>query len=310
MTKPLVSIAICTYNGEKFLVEQLDSIVNQTYANLEFIVVDDQSKDGTLAILKSYSEKYSNFKVYENEVNLGYVKNFEKAIGLCNGEFIALADQDDIWDLEKITIMIKSIGDNILLYHDSEFIAESGETLNRKMSDIRHFYAGNDSRVFLLENCISGHAILFKKELLNATSTFPTNTFHDWWLAYIACNNGKIGFINNCLVNYRQHIKANTNILRENRGVIKKRNALLQMEKEFERLTVFECYPFNNNQPFITKFLALFNSRMSSYFSFSLAFFIYSNRKELLFIQKKSSLSKLNYCLKYAWGYKLKKLIG
>jgi len=310
MNIPLVSIALCTYNGERYLVEQLDSIINQTYTNIEIIVVDDGSSDGTLDILQSYAEKYPKFKVYKNKVNLGYIKNFEKAISLCTGDCIALSDQDDIWELNKIDIMVDNIGDHLLLYHDSTFISENGQTMNRKMSDIREFYSGNDSRIFLLENCVSGHAILFKKELCNFFISFPENTFHDWWLVYLASNNGKVGFVNNCLVNYRQHTEANTNILRENRRGIKKQNALLQIKKEYERLSVFEHYPQNNHQSFKTRFLVLYQKRMESFFSFSLAFFIYRNKKELLFIQKKSTSSKLNFILKYAWGYKIKKLLN
>lgn len=310
MNIPLVSIALCTYNGERYLVEQLDSIINQTYANIEIIVVDDGSSDGTLDILQSYAEKYPNFKVYKNEVNLGYIKNFEKTISLCTGDYISLSDQDDIWELNKIDIMVDNIGDHLLLYHDSTFISENGQPMNRKMSDIREFYVGNDSRIFLLENCVSGHAILFKKELCNFFTSFPENTFHDWWLVYLASNNGKVGFVNNCLVNYRQHTEANTNILRENREGIKKQSTLLQIKKEYERLSVFEHYPQNNHQSFKTRFLVLYQKRMESFFSLSLAFFIYRNKKELLFIQKKSTSSKLNFILKYAWGYKLKKLLN
>ena len=306
MSGTLVSIALCTYNGEKYLIEQLDSLVAQDYGQLEIIAVDDGSKDGTVAILKNYATKFPFFKVVQNEQNLGYIKNFEKAISLCTGDFIALADQDDIWELNKISIMVAEIKDHLLLYHNSQFITEDGQSMGQEMTAIRNFYTGNDSRVFLLENCVSGHAMLFKKELLKFFSDFDTPSFHDWWIVYMACNNGTVGFINECLVKYRQHSHANTNILRQNRGEIKKRNTLLQIEKEFQRIKVFEAYPFNNHQQFKRRLLTLVSRRMNSYFSFSLAFFIFKHRDQLLFIQKKSGLSKFNFILKYAWGYKLK----
>ena len=75
---PLVSVVIATYNGEKFLAEQLDSIFNQSYKNIEVIAVDDASSDSTYNILKQYSLKYKNLKIFVNEKNLGYIKNFEK----------------------------------------------------------------------------------------------------------------------------------------------------------------------------------------------------------------------------------------
>lgn len=306
MSGALVSIALCTYNGEKYLAEQLDSLVGQDYGQLEIVVVDDGSTDGTMTILKRYAEKFPFFNVVQNEKNLGYIKNFEKAISLCKGDFIALADQDDIWSLHKISIMVAEIKAHLLLYHNSEFITADGLSMGQQMTAIRNFYAGNDSRVFLLENCVSGHAMMFKKELLKFFTDFDTNSFHDWWIVYIACNNGTVGFINDCLVKYRQHTQANTNILRLDRGEIKKRNTLLQIEKEFQRIKVFEAYPFNNDLDFKLKLLTLVSRRMDSYFSFSLAFFIFRHRKQLLFIQKKSGMSKLNFILKYAWGYKLK----
>jgi glycosyltransferase involved in cell wall biosynthesis len=306
----LVSIALCTYNGEKYLTEQLDTLVNQDYNQLEIIVVDDGSKDKTMNILKEYEKKYPFFKVYQNDQNLGYIKNFEKAISLCNGDFIALSDQDDIWDLRKISIMVDAIKDNLLLYHNSEFITEAGNHMNRKMTDIRNFYAGNDSRIFLLENCVSGHAILFKKELTKFFSPFDLNGFHDWWIVYIAANNGAVGFITDCLVKYRQHEAANTNILRLDRADAKKRDALLQIEKEYHRIAAFEAYPFNNHKTFKSEMLRLAKNRMESYFSFSFAFFIWRHRTKLLFIQKKSGLSKFNFTLKYAWGYCLKKRLA
>src|SRR5215468_9284257 len=93
--RPLVSIALCTYNGEKFLQKQLDSLLEQTYPNIEIIAVDDASTDNTWRILMNSAKRYSNkLKLYKNEKNLGYSLNFERAIKLCRGDFIALSDQD------------------------------------------------------------------------------------------------------------------------------------------------------------------------------------------------------------------------
>src|SRR5882762_9584184 len=94
---PLVSIAICTYNGARFIRPLLQSITDQSYDDLEIIIVDDCSQDGTFDILNTFQEADRRVKLYRNEQNLGYVKNFEKAIDLCTGEYIALCDQDDIW---------------------------------------------------------------------------------------------------------------------------------------------------------------------------------------------------------------------
>jgi glycosyltransferase involved in cell wall biosynthesis len=204
---PLVSIALCVYNGEKYLKEQLDSLVKQTYPNIEIVVVDDGSRDRSREILREYQQQYPVFRVFENEVNLGYVKNFEKAIGLCEGEYIALCDQDDIWDLEKISKQVAGIGDSLLIYHDSAFMDEQGKpmTWKKKMSDIIHLYSGDDPKVFLYFNCVSGHSILFKRDLRDEFLPFNPDHFHDHWIAYVAANLGSIEVINETLVNYRQH---------------------------------------------------------------------------------------------------------
>lgn len=96
------SVALCTYNGEKYIKEQLDSILNQTKKVDEIIVCDDCSSDKTVEILNHYSSTNPGlFKIYINEQNLRSVKNFEKAITLCTGDIIFLSDQDDFWVNEK-----------------------------------------------------------------------------------------------------------------------------------------------------------------------------------------------------------------
>lgn len=307
MEKPLVSIAICTYNGEKYLVEQLDSIVNQTYPNLEIVIVDDRSSDKTLSILESYSKKISNFKVYKNEINLGYIKNFEKAIGLCSGNYIALADQDDIWSLDKIETQVNEIGDSVLIYHDSEFIDDKGISINKKMSDVINMYEGNNFKPFLFFNCLSGHQSLFKKELVKYCLPFPKEIFHDRWLAFTATNIGEIKYINKTLVKYRQHENSDTNILKLKRN--KTGNSLFgkaKIKKAIIEFEVFASYPFNKNKLFIEKLLTLYRKRLNAYLCFGLIFFMYANYKSLLFISKKSTVSKLNFIFKHIWGSKLK----
>ena len=130
MSQPVVSIALCTYNGEQFLKKQIDSLLNQTYSNLQIIICDDASQDDTKAILEDYSD--SRIKKIFNHKNIGYIKNFEQAINLCKGDFIALCDQDDIWKPEKIETMLNSIDDAWLLFCDSELIDEQDNLLHKK----------------------------------------------------------------------------------------------------------------------------------------------------------------------------------
>ena len=307
MAKPLVSIAVCTYNGEKYLLEQLDSIVNQTYQPIEIVVVDDQSSDQTLALLKSYESRFSSLKIYENEVNLGYIKNFEKAISLCSGEFISLCDQDDIWDLNKIELLIEHIGDNVLIYHDSAFINSNGSRLNKKLSDVINMFQGDSYKPFLLSNSVSGHACLFRQNLSAYCLPFPTGIFHDRWIGFTAGKLGAIKYLDKPLVQYRQHEKSDTNILKLKR---EKAETILygkvKIEKVLHELEIFASYPFNKDQAFIDKFLKLYRTRLTSYFCFGLMTFMYAHFRSLLFISKKSTISKLNFIFKHIWGTKFK----
>src|ERR1700761_5678732 len=97
MSNSLVSIALCTYNGEQFIDSQLDSILAQSYPNIEIIAVDDCSTDATWEVLQDYAQKDKRVRACRNEHNLGHTLNFQKAIALATGEYIALCDQDDIW---------------------------------------------------------------------------------------------------------------------------------------------------------------------------------------------------------------------
>jgi glycosyltransferase involved in cell wall biosynthesis len=309
MSKPLISIALCTYNGEKFLSEQLDSLVQQDYPNLEIIITDDCSSDQTPLILQDFSSRYPFITVYYNEENLGYIKNFEKALRLCKGEFVALSDQDDIWSLNKISAMVDQIGENMLIYHDSEFIDDSGKSMNKKMSDIINMYSGNNFRPFLLFNCVSGHACLFKQELLNSCLPFPKGVFHDRWLAFTATNLGSIAYLDLPLVKYRQHENSDTNILKIKRvkktNNIEGRQRIIQTFAEIEILLTFK---FIKDRAFIEKLLQLQRNRLDEYFCPKLVVFMLKNYKMILYILNKSALSKLNLVRKHFLGGKLKKI--
>lgn len=288
---PLVSIALCTYNGERFITDQLNSILNQTYTNLEIIVVDDRSLDGTLEILRSFESEFKKITVHQNETNLGYGKNFEKAISLCNGDYIALADQDDIWVENKIYRQIECIKDNLLNYHNSEFVDENGNTLNKSVFDICKPYNGNDPRHFLFENCVSGHTILFKKSLKEYLVNFPKHIFYDQWIAYVATNFGSINYLDDKLVKFRRHGDNSTDILRKKKSIRNRTN-------EIDKIESFAKFAFNKND-FAKKLLDLFK-KGAGYVNFELLFFLIKNEETLLHLSRKSKFSKYNRLLKYA----------
>lgn len=307
---PLVSIALCTYNGEKYLAQQLDTLIAQTYPNIEIVAVDDCSTDDTYNILSEYSARYPQITVYKNEGNLGYVKNFERALTLCKGELIALCDQDDLWNPEKIALQVDAIKDNTLVYHDSEFINEDGTPMGKKMSDVVNPYRGDEPEVFLFFNCVSGHAILMKRELLADALPLKRDYFHDWWLAYVATNIGRIDYLPQCLVQYRQHDKSDTNILGIKRKKDKyKFSSYIKLQRAQTWLKYCVDFPKNRDQLFIEKVYNSFSLRMNSYISFEFATMLFKHRKTMLKIRKKSNASNLNYIYKQIWGVLAKKAI-
>ncbi|MDB5031056.1 glycosyltransferase family 2 protein [Mucilaginibacter sp.] len=307
---PLVSVALCTYNGAAYLTQQLDTLVDQTYKNLEIVVVDDCSTDNTYDILTAYASRYPKIKHYQNESNLGFVKNFERAATLCTGELIALCDQDDIWDLEKIEKQVNAIKDNVLIYHDSEFIHEDGSPMNKKVSDVMNLYRGGEPEVFLFFNCVSGHSILMKRELLDEALPLKETYFHDWWLAYVATNISTIDFIPECLVKYRQHDKSDTNILRTKRDKeVHKHTSIQKLERIQTWLGHCAAYPKNKND-IAQQFYKAFTKRMGSYISFELSSLLIKYRNTIFLIRKKSKLNRANYIYSQIWGAKTKKLFS
>jgi len=310
---PLVSIALCVYNGERFLQEQLDTLVNQTYANFEIIAVDDCSTDSSFEILKEFASKYSFLRVIRNDVNLGYVKNFEKALSLCEGEFIALSDQDDLWDHDKIRIQTEAIEDHLLIYHDSQFMDESGKDLDKKMSDVINLYSGSQPEVLLLFNCVSGHTCFFRRSLLAEVLPFPNGHFHDHWIAYVATNLGSIDFIPICLVRYRQHATSSTDILNKRKKWDKsyhENRDVLKLKTELTWLKQCASYHANRDQSFINRFVSLFEERISSFFSLEYARVIRQHFEVLFFIQKLRKSRKSAFINRQIWGLKAKTLWG
>lgn len=203
----LISIAMSTYNGERFIKEQIDSILDQSYANLELIITDDGSSDQTIEIIENYQENDTRIKLYQNETNLGFVQNFAKAISLCEGEYIALADQDDIWKKDKLKTFIEKIGENVLIYSDADLVDEHAASMGKELiRPDRELVSGANNRAFLLENCVSGNTLMFKKELLPYILPIPEGaSFHDRWIVFVATTYGSITYTEEPMTYYRRY---------------------------------------------------------------------------------------------------------
>ena len=203
----MVSVVISTYNGAGYIEEQLDSILHQTYTNLEIIIIDDASTDDTYPILESYAAKDRRISLYKQQKNVGYNISFSEACSKATGAFIAVSDQDDIWELDKIEKQVKKITEdpmNVLVHCISARFEEKSKPHLRSIKRL-NFFRGSDIKSFYLHNYISGHTILFRQSLLKSALPFPPNVYYDWWLVAYACTIGKIEFEDEILVWHRIH---------------------------------------------------------------------------------------------------------
>lgn len=199
----MISIAMPTYNGEKYLREQLDSIYTQTIAPDEVIVVDDCSTDGTIAILEDFRQKYG-LKYYVNEKNLGYNKNFERAICLCSGDYIVLSDQDDVWFKDKIEVSYQAIRkfpkDEPALV--SSFVEQVDANLNSVRKDVARMQEG-DWRLNLTRYNAQGCTLMFNRALLKYILPFPDDMIYDAYIGLTASMVGNRYYIPKILQYYR-----------------------------------------------------------------------------------------------------------
>lgn len=294
---PLISVVVCTYNGEKYLKTQLDSILNQTYNNVEIIIADDCSTDKTWNVINHYTANFSQIYAYKNDFNLGYIKNFEKAIGMAKSDFVALSDQDDVWELNKLEVMQQNIANFSMVYCDSEMIDSEGLSLNKKMSQLKNLSNINSPAILMVDNCIAGHATLFKKEIYFKALPFPKEVPHDWWLAFVATLNQGIGYIDMPLVKYRQHannVIGSIKIKTRSKGKVDNN----QHELKRTRLKLFYGLVTDTKNKNIIANLMLCYQSFSFTNNIKRVILFINNRDTFLFVKKRNSFRKLFFCFK------------
>ena len=210
----MISIAMATYNGEKFIREQLDSILAQTITDWELIVCDDVSTDFTIAILEEYAKKDRRIQIHKNKVNLGFKRNFEKAISLCSGDYIALCDQDDIWYSNHLEVLYNQIGNHSLSIGNSDIVDVNNQYLNKRMSDTDGIHCIRKDtklllyREFFYANPFQGASMLLKKDFALRCIPIPNEVhYHDTWISICACFADGLIYTYNPITRYRQHGK-------------------------------------------------------------------------------------------------------
>jgi len=213
-----ISIAMTTYNGSRFLEQQLKSLLRQTKKADEIIIVDDGSSDDTVAIIKKYlNVSNTRIKLYINEVNLGVFKNFEKAISLCKGDIIFCCDQDDVWQFDKIEKHINNFDDDTMLVFSNASVTR--EDIKQYISPLweNMKFQASFKNIVYLGGSVAGCCMSFRKELLDGAYPFPDQVYHDDWLITLAALKGKINFIDEELMYYRQHGSNVVGIVRGNK---------------------------------------------------------------------------------------------
>ena len=206
MKKYSISVAICTYNGEQFIESQLESICSQNYPVDEIVICDDGSTDKTVQKANDFlKEHFQEYRIIENQQNLGFRKNFEKAIGITQGEIIFLCDQDDVWKKDKVEKMVEAFQVNnkcLMVFSDAELVDEK---LNIKpMSLWKSIYFDKHAKTL--------------------------NWYHDGWLAINAAIYGEIAALPDKLIFYRQHTSNQVGTETDIKDRLKKKKETLESD--------------------------------------------------------------------------------
>lgn len=198
----MISVCIPTYNGQEFILHQIESILNQLNENDEIVVSDDNSSDNTIAILNSINDV--RIKIYCNEGKNGVIYNIENALKKCKGDFIFLSDQDDIWLENKVEVSLQAL-------QKATFVVSDCHIVNHKLEIIHDsFYAVNNSHknrwLALLRNPYLGCCIAFHRCVLENALPFPNKIpMHDIWLGNVAAFFHTTSFLDDKLILYRRH---------------------------------------------------------------------------------------------------------
>lgn len=212
-----ISIALCTYDGERFLEPQLKSLLAQVRLPDELVACDDGSSDGTVSILEAFARRAPfPVRIERNEVRLRSTRNFEKAIGLCTGDLIATCDQDDVWLPEKLALCEAAflrdphLG---LVFTDAEIVDDSLRPRGFRLWDTIHFGRGARRRVqhgrgfdvLLRQWLVTGATMMFRAEYRTIVLPIPPSWIHDGWISFLIGALAPIAMVERPTLLYRQH---------------------------------------------------------------------------------------------------------
>ena len=324
-----VDVLLATYNGEKYIREQIESILNQTYKNIRLIISDDCSKDNTPEILKEYEKNDNRVELYIQEENLGVVKNIEFLLGKVKDKYYMLSDQDDVWKEQKIEKSVEKLkNENLdLVFGDLEVVDENLNTLygsfNKFMKLDRKIEKYIDSyKLQYLYNCITGCTIISRKKLIDKILPLPNNSkymVHDYWMGLMVALNGKIGYIKETYIKYRQH--GNNQV-----GIEKKSHKFKELEQVRNlfievKLGIFTAYVQNEdkfpeklkkqNKKALEYYQMLKNKKNFNFRGWSIFYKLYKTETFMYFVENFAILN-LPFLTKIIFSirYQILKLLG
>lgn len=214
------SVAMCTYNGERFVESQIASIIDQTVLPSELVVCDDRSNDETIAIVERMAMTAPfPIRITINDVRLGSTANFAGAIAACSGDVVALADQDDVWVPEKLAVIEEALAADpglLAVFSDADVVDEVLLPLGFSMFDYLGFGDAQKEQIrrddafdlVLRWSFVTGAALAFRSSLKPHVLPIPTGIplmLHDKWIGILAVAIGRLGLIDEKLIRYRQH---------------------------------------------------------------------------------------------------------
>lgn len=217
-----VSVALCTYQGGRYLQEQLESLLTQSTLPNEIVAFDDVSKDDTLEQLKTFAgratERGIKVTVSGNPSNLGYVKNFTQALLAAEGDLIFLCDQDDVWHPNKLRRFAEEFErrpDLLMLHSNAALVDASGASLNRTVfeafevtrDELNAIHDGEAFKVLVKRNVATGATMAIRRSVIEKGFEVPSGWIHDEWLAMLAATQGRVDCLEESTIDYRQHDK-------------------------------------------------------------------------------------------------------
>lgn len=283
-----VDIIMSTYNGEKFLKEQMDSIVTCNHKKVILHVFDDGSSDDTLKILTDYKHRYQDqFYLYQNQRNLGVTKNFLHGIKTVmdhfeEAKYFMCCDQDDVWHADKVSKtlrrmeqMEKRFGADrpLLVFTDAVITDENLNEISKSFIKTQHFNSNKvDLAHLLMENKCIGCTVMINRAFDYYLSRIPNNArYHDWWLALIAAAFGHISYLPEATIDYRQHssnvvgsISFSSYVRKRIASLKEQRQTLIKNREQAEEFLHFFRKDLNGRQKFIVKgYLKMFQANFA-----------------------------------------------